>query len=249
MRCKNCGANYKTRELKCPYCNTENLIGKIWQAERSQAEKDYENEKKNLGKAIFSPYMLNRFANRSLVLVLGIYAVSIIIITVILLIYDVWGPLYFSLHKEEIEKQMEEYYSAGEYEKLDLYMEENYVKLRDYYAYTQATLMVEDYDSYLECRLRFENLSEEEKLKDEYCLEYAVDNSWEVYALDCGSYSRLDERNKELHEYYQKEIMAYWIGCLKLSEEEIAELTNDDYLSYDTRTKIIESIKERRSWQ
>ena len=41
MKCKNCGAQYKTRELKCPYCNTENIIGKIWQSERSQAEMEY----------------------------------------------------------------------------------------------------------------------------------------------------------------------------------------------------------------
>lgn len=53
MKCKNCGANYKTRELKCPYCNTENFIGKIWQAERSRRSWTMKMKRNKLGNSFF----------------------------------------------------------------------------------------------------------------------------------------------------------------------------------------------------
>ena len=47
MKCKNCSANYKARELKCPYCNTTNLLGHIWLSEKTEAELEYEKAKKS----------------------------------------------------------------------------------------------------------------------------------------------------------------------------------------------------------
>ena len=42
MKCKSCAGNYKTKELICPYCGRANLLGKLWFAEKSEAEKEYE---------------------------------------------------------------------------------------------------------------------------------------------------------------------------------------------------------------
>lgn len=249
MKCKNCGANYKTRELKCPYCNTENLIGKIWQAERSQAEFDYENEKKKVGKALLSPYMFERMLNRALVVVIGLYIVSFAIIVLVFMLSEPLEKLYFSHNKEEIETQMAEYYNAGEYEKLDLYMEEKYVEPQDYYAYTQATLLNFDYNRYMEYRMEFQALPKEEKETDDYYLEYALQNSKAVYNLDCGIYSILDEKNREMYESYQKEIMAYWVGTLKLTEGEIELLTDEESHYYDGIDEVVQGIKERRCWE
>ena len=248
MKCKNCGANYKTRELKCPYCNTENLIGKIWQAERSQAELEYENEKKQLGKHLLSPYMVERLLNRAILVLIGLYIVSFVIILLVFMLSEPIEKLYFSINKEEIEAQMAEYYEAGEYEKLDLYMEEKFVEHRDYYAYTQATSLNFDYNSYLECRLEFEALSEEEKMTDDYCLKYALVHSVDAYNLDCGIYSELDETNREMYETYQKDIMAYWVGTLGLSEEKVEELISIEYSFDEELESIIQDIKERRCW-
>ena len=83
MKCKNCGAQYKTRELKCPYCNTENLIGKIWQTERSQAEMAYEEEKKKVGKVLFSPFMVDRLLSRAIAVLIGLHIVSFILIFIV----------------------------------------------------------------------------------------------------------------------------------------------------------------------
>ena len=246
MKCKNCGAQYKTRELKCPYCNTENLIGKIWQTERSQAEMEYEEEKKKVGKVLFSPYMADRLLSRAIVVLIGLHIVSFLLIFIVIALSFPFQKLLFSLNKEKIEAQMEEYYQAGEYEKLDVYMEENYVESKAYYTYTQVTLMMFDYNNYMEQRLTFDALPLEEKLLDDYHLKYALKHSRDVYNCEHGIYTELDENNMELYKKHQKEVMAYWIGELLLTEEEIEKLTSTEYMSDGEFMELVEKIIERR---
>ena len=167
MKCKNCGANYKTRELKCPYCNTENLIGKVWQSERSQAELDYEEERKKVAKSLLSPYMAERILNRATLILIGLYIVSFLVVVLVIALSFPVQDLIFKMNKTEIEAQMEEYYSAGEYDLLDIYMDDNYVERKDYYTYNQITSQNFNYKSYMEHRLAFENMSKEEQLEDE----------------------------------------------------------------------------------
>ena len=249
MKCKNCAANYKTRELKCPYCNTENLMGKLWQVERTQAELEYENEKKKIGKILLSPYMYERLLNRTLVVTIGVYILSFLVIVLIFMLAEPLEKLHFSANKDKIEATMEKYFTAGEYEQLDVYMDENFVELKDYYAYAQATSIQFSYNQYMKQRLAFQALTEEEKLTDEYHLEYALKDSVKVYILDFGIFSDLDEENRELCENYQKEIMAYWTGCLGLSEEQIDELVHAEYYNEPDFETIMQDIKNRRSWQ
>lgn len=245
MKCKGCGAEYKARELKCPYCNRENLLGKLWQIERTEAEKDYENEKDRVKKIIFSPYMADRLLSRALVIIAGLYIVSFLVVVLVFFLDEKIDKIKFKLNKDEIVAQMEEYHSAGEYELLDIYMEKKNVNLKDFYAYTQATLLNYDYNRYMEYRLGFMALSEEEKLKDDFYLKYSIEKSRGVYLLDCGIYDDLVEENRELYEDYQKEIMAYWVGTLKLFEEEIGVLADDGYLYPDVLEDMMEGIKAR----
>ena len=67
MKCKSCAGNYKTKELICPYCGRANLLGKLWFAEKSEAEQEYERARAEYEKRV-TPYVVNRFLNRSLVL-------------------------------------------------------------------------------------------------------------------------------------------------------------------------------------
>lgn len=221
MKCKNCGGQYKTRELRCPYCETENLLGKLWSVQRSEAELSYERERKAMGKFLISPYMLNRIMNRCLVTLVVLFVAYWVGAFLFFWISEQVEELSFKWNRDKIEAQMEEYYVAGEYDRLDAYMYEKDVDCTQYYAYTQATLLHNDYSRYMEYRLFYASLSEEEKAKDTYYLDYALDYSARVYTLDCGIYSELDERNRELYETYQKEIMAYWVGEVELSQEEI----------------------------
>ena len=246
MKCKNCGANYKTRELKCPYCNTENLIGKVWQSERSQAELDYEEERKKVAKSLLSPYMAERILNRATLILIGLYIVSFLVVVLVIALSFPVQDLIFKMNKTEIEAQMEEYYSAGEYDLLDIYMDDNYVERKDYYTYNQITSQNFNYKSYMEHRLAFENMSKEEQLEDDYHLKYAIKGSIEVYNCECGDYSDVDPSNASVIESMQKEIMAYWIGELLLTEDEIQEILEADRVWNVDVEKFVEIVKERR---
>lgn len=246
MKCKNCGANYKTRELKCPYCNTENVVGKLWQTERTRAEIDYEKEKGKVGKIIFSPYMYDRLISRAMYVLVILHIVSIAAVFLVALGSYGWQELRFRLNKAEIEAQMDEYYTAGEYEKLDAYMEE-YEAISGYKTYSTAIAMNWRYDEYLENRLNFQQLSEEEKSKDDYHLKYAIDYSAQAYNYECDIYGKYD-KNAELKADYQKEIMAYWVAELELTEDEITMLTSEEkYSYYDEARLIAQNVKDRRA--
>lgn len=223
MKCKNCGGNYKTRELECPYCNTENALGKIWMVKRSEAELAYEREKAELGKFLVSPYMLNRILNRALVILGLLYAVIFLGAYLVCLIEPQLENWHFKANEEKITARMEAYYVAGEFEKLYEYMEEECVDFKEFYTYTQAALLNNEYNRYLEQRMHYEALSDEEKETDTYYLESAINSSKKVYSLDMGIYDETDERNRELYESYRKEILAWWISEPKITKDAIDE--------------------------
>ena len=50
MKCKKCGAHYRTRELRCPYCGTANPKGEQWQTQRESAEKELQQLEDTRGK-------------------------------------------------------------------------------------------------------------------------------------------------------------------------------------------------------
>ena len=60
MTCKNCGGNYRTRELICPYCRTENVLGHLWLAKRKEAEEEYNRTAHTLREKLLSPYVFHR---------------------------------------------------------------------------------------------------------------------------------------------------------------------------------------------
>ena len=92
----------------------------------------------------------------------------------------------------------------------------------------------------------FDALPLEEKLLDDYHLKYALKHSRDVYNCEHGIYTELDENNMELYKKHQKEVMAYWIGELLLTEEEIEKLTSTEYMSDGEFMELVEKIIERR---
>lgn len=246
MKCKNCGGNYKTRELKCPYCDTENLLGKVWMIERSEAELAYETKKREMGKFLVSPYMLNRVLNRCLIVLAALYVVLFVGAFLVFGVCELYQKISTTIRKEQIEAQMEAYFSAGQYEELDKYMYDNGVDGTAYYAYTQATLIQSDYDWFMEHRLYFDNMSQEEKIADDYHLKYTIKYALEVYSLDYSLYDELDARNTELYETYKKEILAYLVGVLQLTEEEIESVLEDSYITMDEEDMLEQIVRNRR---
>lgn len=249
MKCKNCGANYRTRELVCPYCGTQNLIGHIWMVQRSEAELEYERARKEAGKW-GSAYVANRVLNR--ILLIG----ALIFFALMCLCFLAYGAeqtyihIYKTSRTEEITDTMERYYQAGDFRELYRYMSKHELFGDEYYAYSQAALYHTVYEEYLVNSCKFLYLDEEQKQNDVYYLRKALQESAKVYCLDCGLYSALDEKNRELYEERKQEMLAFWQGTLGLTGEELAPLMDtENYAKYEDIERLSETAKERRAWQ
>ena len=245
MKCKSCGANYKTRELMCPYCHTENIIGKLWKAERTEAEREYERNLKETDKKI-SPYVVDRVLTRAIVVTVGIYILIFLGAFIVAFAHDKYIDIRNELKEDEILATMESYHHTEQYSQLHKYMSDMDVMGEKYYGYTQAALMQYDYEQYLAHRCIFLDMSTEEKLEDDYHLEYAIRYSVDVYKLNCGMYYEIDPMNEELWSDRQMEMKAFWIGSLGLSEEDIAFITGRHSSLYgDEFDAIVARVRER----
>lgn len=245
MKCKSCGANYKTRELRCPYCHTENMVGKLWMVERSEAELQYEQRRKELGKKA-SPYVIDRIFTRLIVIAVAVF-ILLCCVTIfgIVIYYKAWD-IKRDWNIDKIEKQMEEYYENGEYDRLYAYMSEYELIGEEYYEYSQAVLLSYSYNEYLGHKYAYLEMTEEEKWEDDYHLEYALKESVDAYNMDSVAYAEIDERNEELYETYQQEIMSFWKTVLQLTDEEIEKITDkDNYMTSEEKDALIQDIKER----
>lgn len=246
MKCKNCAANYKTRELKCPYCGTENLIGKLWKVQRSDAELEYNRAQKEMGKKS-SPYIADRILNRIIILTI---VIGILIFVGVFLFYFLAEKINeFKAYakRDEIKQQVITYYENGEYDKINDYIDQYRIDLEEeYFPYVQAALMYNEYNWYLNYKYNYLSMTDEEKMKDNYELEALLRYSVNVYMSDRGSYSDLRESNRELHETYQAEIMSAWIAVLHLTDEEIAYITDEDTFLYsEDYENLANKINER----
>ncbi len=243
MKCKNCGAHYKTRELKCPYCNTENLIGKIWMAERSEAELEYEKTRKELGKKI-STYTVNRVLNRTLLIsVLACILATIIVIGVIF-VQAMSVGLREARNTQKTIKRFEKLYEEGRYSQLTSEVMDSNIGDDEIFVYKQVALMTFDYDEYLNNKYIYHSLGLEEKKEDNYHLEYAIKNSVNVYKMDYNKYKELNVKNQAIYDRYSEEIMSYWKYTLKFSDEDIDFMIKESYLSSDELDKLVKKAKE-----
>lgn len=248
MKCKNCGANYKTWELKCPYCGTENVIGKIWLIERTTVRQEYEDVREGV-KRSSKRYVFDKILNRILLISIGLFLGCVVLAIAAPGGYNLYRSIYRSVHTEEMEQVMEEYYLAGEYCKLYDYMSQYDLFGQNYFTYAQAALMSFSYNQYKTEALCFLSQSEEEKEKYDYYLRYAIMYSHDVWQMDSGIYSELDPKNVELHEAYKNDILAFWTGMLGLTEEEIRFLTEKEgYLFVQDLDELSAAIIERRAW-
>ena len=249
MKCKNCGADYRARELKCPYCDTGNLIGRIWMAQRSQAELEYERTRRQIGRK-GSVYIVNRVVNRTLVVGAALFLLYFIGIFAFFGIQAAFSSWNKQANIGEIQKTMDAYYADGEYGKLYDCMHQYDMFGEEQYVYSQAVLLAREYENYMNHKLCFLAMDSGRQMEDDYHLEYALRDSIDVYMMHVGIYSEPDDRNREQINTYQNEIMAFWRGTLGMTEEELAHITSaDGYIKSDEIDVLIRRIKERRAWQ
>lgn len=248
MKCKNCGGNYRSTELICPYCGTENLLGRMWAAQKSEAEKEYEQVQMATGKA-FSPYVMNRILNRMLVITIGIVLLSIVIVIAAAFVRSAKTAYNQKHHGAEMKAQLEQYYADGEFGQMYQYLSENELfGVEDYYAYNQIALLYYNYDRYLTEKMTFLGMTPEKQQEDTFNFEYSIRDSQDVYTLDEGIYSELDSRNEAQYKEWCQEILAYWKGTLGMTDDEVALLAEDDWSKSVEIDALIGTVREREAW-
>lgn len=248
MKCNSCGANFQTADVKCPYCGSRNIVGEEWQEQRNWAKALYESTLRRFREE-GALYAINAIMNKAI----KILAIVILVCFGIFLIPSLFSEAVFELNKSlklgEIEAQMEAYHSAGQYEQLEQVMDEYDMFGKEYYIYSQSAILYRNYQDYLIHKVSFFDMTEEEKLEDDYHIEYALRDSLDVYLLDCGIYDDLQVENSKQLETYQQEIMTFWKNVLGLTEEEIQYMIEEEYLYTEDWDRYIENIKERKAWQ
>lgn len=245
MKCKNCGGDYRTRELICPYCGTENLVGRIWMAQKTQAELEYEAYRKQAGTRV-SPYVVNRVLGRIAVLLIGVCILVFIGALVVVLGADALRHYKIGhIGAEEQQQTMETLYQEGRLPELYQYMHENELIGQDQYVYSQAVLLNFDYENYRNHLLQFLELSEERKQEDDYYLSICIRWGNDVYQCRLGTYCELADENRPLYQSYCEDIKNTFIYTLGMTPDEADRILGMDTTDYQNYDDLARTLLER----
>lgn len=249
MKCSNCGGHYKTIELKCPYCETPNFVGKIWQVQRSEAQQDYERVKKETGKRM-PAYVLNRLFNRMIVVGIVLFILFFIGSMIAFLFSDFFVNVSFRLSKDKIEQQMETDYQNGDYDSLYRCLSKYQLFSAEedtYYMYCQAALMAQSFDDFLDNQYYFLELlktDKSEEIKKEYLVDL-LEDAVDTYYWRAGNYRELAKENEGLRQEEQFYIEAFVKGTLKVSEEEWETMIQEEYVTSSQMEALADELVKR----
>ena len=243
MKCKNCGADFPAKELRCPYCGTPNPKGRLWADRRERAEQKYEATRQQVEREL-PLSVAYRVAGR----IRGILA---LILVVIFLGVCLWalvtaygGKLRNKLQREKLETQMAELYEQERFGELRALMWDRELSGQDYYAYTQMCLIHYHYEEFTQRRMElFQGEKREERESD--CVERILSEASEILALDMAAYPDLAPENEEVYNRYCLDITTFLRAMLGMTEEEVLSLSGQGYVPAkegpDTVTPIEES--------
>lgn len=251
MQCKNCGSHYRMRDLACPYCGTENSLGRIWMQQRTSAEIAYEKERIEAGKR-WSPFIYNRAITRVIVVEIALFVLLFAAAGVFFGGRQIVNTLFSKRRVEEAVSQMNM-----------LLEEERYGELRgiynDYWEYlddedpqveriTQVADLVYRHDNFMNTKLSFFALTTEKKQEDTYMLNYLLRSAIDLYGYEPYSRFEMFDEAAKLREEYREEVRSFLIGYLKLTEEEYEELISIDYLYTEDADSWEKVVRERNGW-
>ena len=250
MKCKNCGANYPTRELKCPYCGTENLLGRIWMSEVTDAEIIFEQERAKAKKGL-PLFVMNRVINRVLVLLGVIFFLFMIAFGIIDGGKELSYIIYSGTHKKEIEATLQQLYADEEWSELYTFMSDRklFSTEGDYYKYSQAAFLANSYASFLEYKYAFYQLTDEEKMEDDHKLKYVIKKGIDTLQLDFGLYDEPQEEitSSETYKSCRADIASCFMGYLGMTKEELSDALSLEDTSGEEMDTLVSGIRERLS--
>ncbi len=236
MECKNCGASYKLKALRCPYCESENLLGKMLILKRSETIKQYEEEQKRAKKA-YVPYVASKLVN------------TLILIFLLLIIAALASSEGLGKPRDEdgrfTDKKAERYFSEGKYKELNKYMDRKAYFGKLSYQITQSALIYNDYEEFLTYRMSY--IHDDPDNDDPSYMAMTMRDAMNIYQHEIGMYNGYYEKNEPQYEEYNRRIMAFWKGTMMCDDEEIEFLSNEKSLWLGSElTELCEKLKERR---
>lgn len=248
MKCKSCGADYKMREPECPYCGSENKIGKYWSRQEKTAQRQYEGTKKEIMKS-GSLYVVNKMLNAAI----GVMLVLIILALVITFIACQVEEGIQKVKKSKVsEEQLKSLYVEENYEQLYCYMSEYEVLHEDAYAiYAEAAFMYESWEKFVEQRMKFQE-AELDDIEEypRYGLIYdCMDDASTIYRKEWSSrHHDVAAENQAYYDWMCMEADAFLIGELGMTYEEVMSLREIE--SYQDEWEVLQrSLYDRNGWQ
>ncbi|MDD6194684.1 MAG: hypothetical protein PUB19_07280 [Lachnospiraceae bacterium] len=251
MKCENCGAEYGAREIRCPYCGTQNHTGIQWKQEEEQAEERVEKEKAFAIKR--APiYVVNRVANTILLVSLILLVLSFVVMAICFKVEEVSDK-----HKQKsaVYDEAEQLYKSEDFVALDDYLEEHDLYFADddrYDVMCEAAKLYERKLDFQEYWMRYDESKEDlENLTEasiyspvsrmlEACSDILREDSYRWYEVDFA------ENQKYLEEIRQMATV-FLVSEFDYTAEDIERLTQ--MRSYDEEFEdIVRDAYRRKGW-
>ena len=237
MKCKNCGGNYKLLELRCPYCETENVAGRFLIMKRTDAIKRFEAEQKEAKKK-YVPYVLSKLVNRVILF-------SFIGIVVMMILSMNALPWYKKDDTGIYNQTMVELHDEGKYMELYYYLDRKDLYGRASYIYTQSALLANTYDDFITRRSMY--LSDDANNWSPDYVAMVMDDAMKIYAHNIGMYKDDYPENHAQYELCNQRILAFWKGTMMCTDDEVAWLADPENSWHsDVLRELCETLKERR---
>ena len=234
MKCKNCGANYPSRELACPYCGTANPMGRMQKQQRERAEADYEMASTTTVSQVRRT-MCNRVLNRTLLVEGILFALVFLGACATFIFQDFMLDVQKKRHGSEMQAHIEELYEQERFSELFGYMMDYELMGPETYEYSQIALLYYDYQDFVQSRFDYfyelGNLSR-------YTPESLIRNMHRILHRDeFSAYAELTEKNKVYYEQYVRDVETFAQAVLGFDDAQL-DLLRQDYVPIEQEDQL-----------
>jgi len=246
MKCPNCGGEVSVNDVKCPYCQTPNQEGILFQNEVHKRKRFNEYLRRKVIEQMRMP-LIQRCMNLGILFLILLLVFQMIMSLGIYLFAE--EAVFTGIFKpDDYEEQMAALYEEGSYGELNAFMDRCRLENTDYPVYTQMCILDYDYQRFLEHVMCCMQDMEQNRIPDDYHLEYAFRQAAELLDPYIPAYPDIYPENQEALEAYQKEALICLTGMFRLSQEEVLTLApseEDPYQSdYETIDRLCEMAEE-----
>ena len=238
MNCKNCGANYQSKELNCPYCGSANSKGESWLARRQAERAKYESNLREYG-ATVNIITYDRIIGR---IIIGVIAFLVCYFVGLITFFAVSiGPA-----KTYSEIKIDQLCEEERFGEMHALMREKDLFGQDNYECSQMALIYSDYERFSIARLFF--FDEMNAEISENTASALINHMHRVMSWHAATYPDLTEKNREQLEEYKLEVADFAENMFGFTENEMGILAKD-YLLTDEQDALETLLIEGRTSQ